>query len=74
MSKQLEGRIKPYHIGQGTGTVAYFDTFEEMCDFHSKMDSLNRHFCRLYDRNKHLTAEGWNVLWKYNDESRWTKW
>ena len=67
-------QLKPYFIGHGTGTVADFNTFEEMCDFHRKMDSLDRHFCRLYDGIKHRTAEGWDVLNKYEDESKWSKW
>ncbi len=65
---------KPYFIGQGTGIVKEFDTLEEMTTFHMGMDSLNRHFCKLYDGVKHRIADGWEVYKKYSDDSKWRKW
>ncbi len=64
-----------YFIGHGTGIIKKFDTLEEMLDFHKNMNSLDRHFCKLYDRVKHRIIDGWEVqLSNYSDDSKWRKW
>lgn len=66
---------KPYFIGQGTGTLKEFDTLKEMFDFHKMLDCLDRHFCKLYDRNKGRLIEGWAIWKDYSDENPdWRKW
>lgn len=57
-----EKNIKPYFIGQGTGIVQHFDTLEEMLDYHSRMDDLDRHFCKLYDRKNNRIASGNDII------------
>ncbi len=66
---------KKYFIGQGTGIVKEFNTLEEMFDFHKTMNSLDRHFCKLYDGVKHRLIDGWEA-WhsNYSDDSKWRKW
>lgn len=61
---------KPYFIGQGTSIVKSFDTLEEMLDFHSKMSDLDRHFCKLYDRNKKQIADGNDIIF----DRGWRAW
>lgn len=69
---QEENDMKKYFIGQGTGTVAEFDTLEEMLAFHANMEPLDRHFCRLYDYENHRTAEGWDI--RFHGETAWQPW
>ncbi len=61
-----------YFIGQGTGIVKEFNTLEEMFAFHKTMNSLDRHFCRLYDCVLHRTIEGWRI-WHadYKKSAEW---
>jgi hypothetical protein len=67
--------MSKYFIGHGTGIIKKFDTLEEMLDFHKNMNSLDRHFCKLYDRVKHRIIDGWEVqLSNYSDDSKWRKW
>ena len=61
-----------YFIGQGTSIVAEFSSLEKMFDFHRKMPSIDRHFCRLYDTKKGIQTEGWRIQYDYSDASVWT--
>ena len=54
--------MKKYFIGSGTRTVAQFDTLQEMLAFHSKMEPLARHFCKLYDTANRKLADGCDIL------------
>lgn len=63
-----------YFIGQGTGVIEKFNTLEEMIEYHKNMDSLKRHFCKLYDRVKNRIADGWNIYNDYDNEDKWRKW
>lgn len=60
-----------YFIAQGTCIEKRFNSLEEMFDYHRSMDSADRHFCKLYDIEKHRWVSGWNIQWDYNDESKW---
>jgi hypothetical protein len=62
--------MKPYFIGQGTGIVKDFDTLEEMLDYHSKMEDLDKHFCKLYDREHNKIADGNDILFNLG----WRDW
>lgn len=72
MTEQLKSL--PYFIGEGTGIVKEFNTLEEMLEFHSTMNSLDRHFCKLYDCINHRLADGWEVWHHPDDESVWRAW
>lgn len=65
--------MKNYFIGQGTGTVAEFDTLEEMLNYHSNMNCLDRHFCKLYDYVKLQLIDGSQVGYP-GWENKWRKW
>ena len=60
-----------YYIGQGTSIVKEFETFEEMIEFHKNMNSMDRHFSRLYDCIKRRSVPGWKAQYNYFDESMW---
>lgn len=62
--------MKPYFIGQGTGIVKDFDTLEEMLEYHSKMEDLDKHFCKLYDREHNKMADGNDILFNRG----WREW
>ena len=62
--------MKPYFIGQGTGIVKDFDTLEEMLEYHSKMEDLDKHFCKLYDREHNKMADGNDILFNRG----WKEW
>lgn len=64
-----------YFIGQGTGIIKEFDTLDEMFNFHKNMETIDRHFCKLYDSVNHRLIDGWE-LWHsgYSDNSKWRKW
>ena len=66
--------MKQYFIGQGTGVIKEFETLEEMIIFHKGMDSLNRHFCKLYDRQHKRYADGWKVQYDYSNKENWNEW
>ena len=67
--------MQNYFIGQGTSTLKSFDTLEEMFDFHKTLPSIDRHFCKLYDRVKHRLVEGWAIRSDYSDTNpSWRKW
>ena len=66
---------KNYLIGQGTACIARFTTLSEMFKFYKKMNIMNRHFCRLYDRENMRTVEGWQILHSESiDELPWEAW
>lgn len=62
--------MKQYFIGQGTGIVKDFDTLEEMLEYHSKMEDLDKHFCKLYDREHNKMADGNDILFNRG----WREW
>lgn len=65
--------MKNYFIGQGTSITAQFDTLEEMLSYHSQMPSLDRHFCKLYDRISRRIADGYDIGWAgCNPWRNWT--
>lgn len=66
--------MKNYFIGQGTSVIKEFDTLAEMLKYHKTMQPLDRHFCRLYDREKHRTCEGWQAWQAMNKIIPWKIW
>ena len=72
---ELKGGINMnYFIGQGTSVTKEFETLNEMFEFHKKMSDEDRHFCKLYDKEKHRIADGWNIQYNYTDETKWRAW
>lgn len=58
--------MKRYFIGQGTAIIAEFNTVSELNTFFNNMPDIDRHFCRLYDTQNHLTIEGWKYQYNYD--------
>ena len=57
-----------------TSVVKEFETLNEMFEFHKGMSNEDRHFCKLYDKEKHRIADGWNIQYDYTDETKWRAW
>lgn len=71
-TEQLKGL--PFFIGQGTGIVKEFESKEAMLEFHSSMNIIDRHFCKLYDTISHRLADGWAIMHSSDDKSAWRAW
>lgn len=59
--------VSRYFIGQGTSITADFDTEIELNQFFDSMPDIDRHFCRIYDTQKHINVLGW----KYQYGHKW---
>lgn len=56
-----------YFIGLGTWIAAEFETEEELNSYFDGMPDIDRHFCRVYDTQRHTDVPGW----KYQYGHKW---
>ncbi len=56
---------KRYFIGKGTSTVEEFATKQALDKYFDKMKDIDRHFCRVYDTEKHTDVPGWKYQYDH---------
>lgn len=62
-------------IGQGTATRATMDTFAEVDEYIATQSDLDRHFCKIYDREKSQLCDGFDyVASRYGRRIEWRPW
>lgn len=64
-----------FMIGSGTATRATLDTIEDVDEYLAAQSDLDRHFCKIYDREKHQYTDGFNYAGKrYGRPVEWWPW
>ena len=67
----IEMQMKRYHIGNGTGSIADFDTAAEVNKWFDEQVTNQKYFCRIYDREKNINILGSEYMWLKPSE-RWS--
>ena len=64
-----------FWIGHGTSIYATLDTIEEVDKYLAAQSDLDRHFCKIYDHEKHQLTDGFSYAYKkYGRPVEWRPW